>query len=78
MITEHYPTDVPRLTRIVDPPKHKGKLIKNVDCSRICEGIVIFVTDTGERIEHPNHITVRVEHGPERQAKMAWARSLLQ
>jgi len=76
MITEHYPTDVPRLTRIVDPPEHKGKLIVDVKLS-LKKDYVTIICDDGTQFDRRNHLTIRVEHGPERQAKVAWAKGII-
>lgn len=82
VVTEHYALDVPRLTRIVHPEEHKGKLIQKVTAQGLWpdderERCVVYETDQGE-VKLQTWAHVKVEHGPEREAKMRWARSLLE
>lgn len=75
-VTEHYAMDVPRLTRIVEPDEHAGKLIMGVEFDPRKERKVKFVIDTGEVLWLPAHSRVKVETGMERAGKLAWARAV--
>lgn len=70
-VTEHYAMDVPRLTRIVTPKEHEGKLIMSVTFGAL--QFAKIITDTGEVINLPRWSKVTVNNGPERAAKLAWA-----
>lgn len=75
-VTEHYAMDVPRLTRIVEPEEHAGKLIMGVEFDPRRERKVKFVIDTGEVLWLAAHSKVKVETGMERAGKLAWARAV--
>jgi hypothetical protein len=77
MKTEHYSTDVPKLTRIIEPKEHAGKLIIDVKVTLRSESKTTIACDDGTIFDMPTNRTLIVEHGPERQAKMEWARNLL-
>jgi hypothetical protein len=80
MESEHYASDVPRLTRIVEPVEHAGKLIMNVTTRPHSGGRrwveVVITTDTGEAITFLMHDKIKVEKGLERVMKEAWARAV--
>lgn len=77
-VTEHYAMDVPRLTRIVEPEEHAGKLIMSVEYDRRSGSApqVRFIIDSGEVLWVPAHTKVKVETGMERTGKLAWARAV--
>jgi hypothetical protein len=76
-VTEHYAMDVPRLTRIVDPEEHAGKLIMSVEIAPVEQGNKVkIVTDTGEIILLNTWVKLKVETGMERAGKLAWARAV--
>lgn len=81
METEHYAADVPRLTRIVTPEKHAGKLIMNVKTRPHHAGLrwveVLITTDTGEVIVLLAHNKVRVATTEERRTKIAEMEDLI-
>jgi hypothetical protein len=76
MKTEHYSTDVPKLTRIIEPKKHAGKLITDVKVDWL-QSDTMITCDDGTIFRMATNRTLIVEHGPERQAKMEWARNIL-
>lgn len=75
-VTEHYAMDVPRLTRIVEPEEHAGKLIMGVEFDPARERKVKYIIDTGEVLWISAHSKVKVETGMERTGKLAWARAV--
>lgn len=75
-VTEHYAMDVPRLTRIVEPEEHAGKLIMAVEYIPTPRRQVKFIIDSGEVLWLAAHSMVKVETGMERAGKLAWARAV--
>lgn len=75
-VTEHYAMDVPRLTRIVEPEEHAGKLIMAVEYIPTPLRQVKYIIDSGEVLWLPSHSKVKVETGMERAGKLAWARAV--
>lgn len=82
MISTHYALDVPRGCRIVNPVEHNNQTLSGLVIERVLniqsdDGVEVTFTD-GSKAILPRWLRITVDQGsPERQARLAWAETIL-
>lgn len=84
MISTHYALDVPRGCKIVNPVEYNNQVLADLIIERVLfvksdEGGAAEITFTdGTKVVMPSFTTLTVDQGtPERQARVAWAKTIL-